>query len=64
MVSRARGKRLPISAWQVESLRLTTFPVPASPVGDVDWWERNREKRDRDNAQLEREYQERIKRGK
>lgn len=34
-----RIDRLPIEHWQIESLRLTAFPLPASPVEDVDWWE-------------------------
>jgi len=34
-----RGNRLPIAAWDAESLRLTAFPIPASPVEDVGWWE-------------------------
>lgn len=34
-----RGNRLPIAAWDAESLRLTAFPAPASPVEDVGWWE-------------------------
>ena len=39
MVIRGRGNRLPIEVWETESLRLTVFPTPASPVEDVGWWE-------------------------
>ncbi len=34
-----RGNRLPIADWDAEYLRLTAFPIPASPVEDVGWWE-------------------------
>ena len=30
--------RLPISAWQVERLRLTAFPISAAPVTSLNWW--------------------------
>jgi len=39
MVTQDRGNRLPIAAWEAESLRLTAFPIPAAPVEDVGWWE-------------------------
>lgn len=39
MVTQGGGNRLPIEAWETESLRLTAFPAPASPVEDVGWWE-------------------------
>ena len=39
MVMQDRGNRLAIAAWDVESLRLTAFPIPASPIEDVGWWE-------------------------
>lgn len=29
---------LPLTAWEVETLRLTAFPVPASPARDHSWW--------------------------
>jgi hypothetical protein len=38
MVMQDRGNRLAIAAWDVESLRLTAFPIPASPIEDVGWW--------------------------
>lgn len=39
MVKHSKGNRLPMEAWETESLRLTAFPVPASPVEDVGWWQ-------------------------
>lgn len=39
MDTQSRGNRLPIEAWETESLRLTAFPVPASPVEDAGWWQ-------------------------
>lgn len=31
-------ERAPINNWQVESLRLTVFPLPVSPLSDPGWW--------------------------
>ncbi len=39
MVRQDRGNRLAIAAWDTESLRLTAFPIPTSPIEDVGWWE-------------------------
>lgn len=39
MVSPKSSNRLPLEAWDTESLRLTVFPIPASPVEDVGWWQ-------------------------
>ena len=38
MVPENRGNRLPIADWDAESLRLSAFPTPASPIEDVGWW--------------------------
>lgn len=29
---------LPLTAWEVATLRLTAFPVPAAPARDPNWW--------------------------
>lgn len=34
-----RDNRLSIEAWEAESLRFTAFPIPASPIEDVRWWQ-------------------------
>ena len=34
-----RGNRLPITAWDLESLRLTAFSITVSQVDDTGWWE-------------------------
>ena len=39
MVPQSRGNRLSIEAWETESLRFTAFPIPASPIEDVGWWQ-------------------------
>jgi hypothetical protein len=39
MVPQSRGNRLSIEAWETESLRFTAFPIPASPIEDVSWWQ-------------------------
>ncbi len=39
MSARSNTNRLPIGDWEAESFRLTAFPVPASPVSDVGWWQ-------------------------
>jgi len=39
MVRPRKSDRLPIEAWEAESLRLTVFPFPASPVENPGWWE-------------------------
>lgn len=39
MVLQDIGKRLSIAAWDTESVRLTAFPIPVSPIEDVGWWE-------------------------
>lgn len=30
--------RLPLSAWQAERLRVTAFPISATPMDDINWW--------------------------
>jgi len=39
MSKHSKDNRLPIEAWETESLRLTAFPVPASPLEDAGWWQ-------------------------
>lgn len=39
MVTGGGDNRLPIEAWETETLRFTAFPTPAAPVEDVGWWE-------------------------
>lgn len=39
MVTQSKSNRLPIEAWETESLRLTAFPIPASPLEDTGWWQ-------------------------
>ena len=34
-----RANRLPLTAWDAESLRLTAFSPPSSPVDDTGWWD-------------------------
>lgn len=38
MSQQDKADRLPISAWQVESLRVTAFPTSPAPAGDLSWW--------------------------
>jgi len=38
MAQEARSNRPSINAWQVEHLRLSSFPVPASQDSESDWW--------------------------
>jgi len=38
MSKQDKPSRLPLSAWHVESLRLTAFPVLGTPLTDISWW--------------------------
>lgn len=38
MSKQGKINRLPLSAWHAESLRLTAFPITATPLNDINWW--------------------------
>lgn len=38
MSKQGKINRLPLSAWHAESLRLTAFPITATPLKDSNWW--------------------------
>lgn len=38
MSQRARSSRPEVGLWEVETLRLTAFPIPATPLKDPGWW--------------------------